>query len=1069
MNLRDLYYNNGNRNTIVFSVLFLYNAVMDFSKPRIGLLVASIHTGSARSLWFPLIKEASRSNISFFVFPGGRLNFEMESECLRNSIYRLANSRNLDGLISWGSAIGSSVPAEELLNFHKQFQNLPYVTIAHKIPGHPCVAFDAYSGMAKLVRHFITVHGASRIAFIRGPEYHVSASERFQAFCDIMAEHGIDMTDSPLVTTPRNWSEGAAAAEELFQNKKLIPGRDFQVLMGASDMMVLAAVKYFRRHGFFVPDNYCCAGFNDSPESLIAEPAFATVHLPYQKLGLTALSLIKDILQHKPVNTDVLLDTEVVIRESCGCSAEKILHYQQTVPADRDSFADFAAALFHLDDYERDAFIIPLMDAVVQKNESLFFSLLGKCLKRFFSNPNSDIRLLFQVFTIARQLPFLPAGYVDTLETRFFSQVAGIQNAVVTSVRYTERRLNELLNSLKCGLLAARSRENLVDILYAYLPKININALAIVLTETDDDEGSLFAGGFSDGTVYTGQIPFPAEQLLPDGMGGFSGGVFVVEPLFMEKQPIGYMVMTAPPYDGFVFEDLRSAISSALSGVFMFEQMAKAKQQAEEAEQAKLSFFANVGADLSEPLVEIARKVEQIEEFLGKDQLDQDLIAAQIIFIKNRIAEQHEKADLIMDLTLSQTNELPLEKRLFHIENVVGIPVFSFPLLYGDPDRLRQSLRLICDEWSVAGEDVQCEIRDDGILLSVKSLRPVTKDCWQQNNMQLAERILLLLGAKMTRSRDGCTILYPWPSFSCKPAQPGSALFEWNADTADITEWNGIYAKHLDKDFATKAFLCFTNCPDTELEKVKNFTALFEQKMSSAVKKPVLFIGSGGGVNPYCLWTSPDNTVFVPTITEFAASVVEYTPSLVVLDTLDCDMVEQIRTNPTTVMTPVLVLPETITDEAAVRRLMVIPRVILCNSYIAQSEEFAVRVRAVLAGEDILPPDTGALVKKAVCYLNRNSGSPISRWKLADSVHVSEDYLTRIFHKETGLSPWEYLNRYRIYLASKMLLHTNATVYDVAEKCGFQDQAYFCRVFKKIHGVPPGKYRISRDVGKVQE
>lgn len=180
-------------------------------------------------------------------------------------------------------------------------------------------------------------------------------------------------------------------------------------------------------------------------------------------------------------------------------------------------------------------------------------------------------------------------------------------------------------------------------------------------------------------------------------------------------------------------------------------------------------------------------------------------------------------------------------------------------------------------------------------------------------------------------------------------------------------------------------------------------------------------------------------------------------------------MVEQIRTNPTTVMTPVLVLPETITDEAAVRQLMVIPRVILCNSYIAQSEEFAVRVRAVLAGEDILPPDTGALVKKAVCYLNRNSGSPISRWKLADSVHVSEDYLTRIFHKETGLSPWEYLNRYRIYLASKMLLHTNATVYDVAEKCGFQDQAYFCRVFKKIHGVPPGKYRISRDVGKVQE
>ena len=154
-----------------------------------------------------------------------------------------------------------------------------------------------------------------------------------------------------------------------------------------------------------------------------------------------------------------------------------------------------------------------------------------------------------------------------------------------------------------------------------------------------------------------------------------------------------------------------------------------------------------------------------------------------------------------------------------------------------------------------------------------------------------------------------------------------------------------------------------------------------------------------------------------------------------------------------------MVLPEKIEDDDMVFELSAVPRVILCNSAIAKEEEFATRVRAIFAGEEILPPDTGALVKKAICYLNQNSGSQISRWKLADSVHVSEDYLTRIFHKETGLSPWEYLNRYRINLASLMLLHTNATVYDVAEKCGFQDQAYFCRVFKKIHGVPPGKFR----------
>ena len=194
-------------------------------------------------------------------------------------------------------------------------------------------------------------------------------------------------------------------------------------------------------------------------------------------------------------------------------------------------------------------------------------------------------------------------------------------------------------------------------------------------------------------------------------------------------------------------------------------------------------------------------------------------------------------------------------------------------------------------------------------------------------------------------------------------------------------------------------------------------------------------------------------------MTKFDEAIKNITPSMVVFEYLDVASVEKVRKNPATVLTPIMVLPEKIEDEDVVYDLSAVPRVILCNSAIAKEEEFATRVRAIFAGEEILPPDTGALVKKAICYLNQNSGSQISRWKLADSVHVSEDYLTRIFHKETGLSPWEYLNRYRINLASLMLLHTNATVYDVAEKCGFQDQAYFCRVFKKIHGVPPGKFR----------
>ena len=99
------------------------------------------------------------------------------------------------------------------------------------------------------------------------------------------------------------------------------------------------------------------------------------------------------------------------------------------------------------------------------------------------------------------------------------------------------------------------------------------------------------------------------------------------------------------------------------------------------------------------------------------------------------------------------------------------------------------------------------------------------------------------------------------------------------------------------------------------------------------------------------------------------------------------------------------------------------------------------------------------LVKKAILYFDQNAGSYISRWKLADSVNVSEDYLSRIFHREMGLPLWDYLNRLRIFVAADLLLQTDESIQAIALRTGFQDQSYFCRIFKKIYGVPPGHFR----------
>ena len=276
--------------------------------------------------------------------------------------------------------------------------------------------------------------------------------------------------------------------------------------------------------------------------------------------------------------------------------------------------------------------------------------------------------------------------------------------------------------------------------------------------------------------------------------------------------------------------------------------------------------------------------------------------------------------------------------------------------------------------------------------------------------------------------------------------------FTWNPDEAPIDEWVKVYSLRRNERFFRAPIICYSRTLIGH-----RFLEIIEQKVKTQKTSSVLFVGTVH--TRYGTWATDANSVYIPSMDNFDEILNEITPSLIVFERISESDIVKIRKTNKTVLTPILVLPDSILSEEDVDLLCSHPKIILCNRGAAESEQFNKRIHGILAGDEILPPHTGALVKKAILYLNVNASQQIVRWKLADTVHVSEDYLTRIFHKELGLSLWEYLNRYRIYLATKMLLETNDTIYEIAENSGFQDQAYFCRVFKKIYGIPPGKIR----------
>ena len=78
----------------------------------------------------------------------------------------------------------------------------------------------------------------------------------------------------------------------------------------------------------------------------------------------------------------------------------------------------------------------------------------------------------------------------------------------------------------------------------------------------------------------------------------------------------------------------------------------------------------------------------------------------------------------------------------------------------------------------------------------------------------------------------------------------------------------------------------------------------------------------------------------------------------------------------------------------------------------------------------------------------------------AEKLGISFDYMRHCFKEEIGMTPLEYLTQIRIEQAKSYLINSNIySISEIADMCGFSDQYYFSRVFKKTVGVSPRDYR----------
>ena len=97
--------------------------------------------------------------------------------------------------------------------------------------------------------------------------------------------------------------------------------------------------------------------------------------------------------------------------------------------------------------------------------------------------------------------------------------------------------------------------------------------------------------------------------------------------------------------------------------------------------------------------------------------------------------------------------------------------------------------------------------------------------------------------------------------------------------------------------------------------------------------------------------------------------------------------------------------------------------------------------------------------RDALIYINNNFRMNPTLCQIADEMYLTQKQLIAMFKANIGITPIEYMNRFRISLACDMLITKDYKIQEIAKIVGIEDEKYFMRLFRKITGMSASEYR----------